>query len=282
MKVTLLGTSAAEGWPGLFCRCEACSRARELGGKNIRTRCSALLDDTLKIDFPPDILHQVLQCNVDLRCLSALLFTHAHDDHCAPAELQYRGIYFVPKPFHDKLAIYGSKDAVQKIQTALSPGTPDLDSDKFPLALNTLLSEKTVTVSDYNVTPIQAQHDPEQECFNLIIEDADGITLLYATDTGWYEESTWDFLKGFRLDGVVVECTKGMEEGGYMGHLSIPDVIRFRERLIAEGIFRPESPLVITHLSHLSGLMHDEHEALLNPHNIQVGYDGMTFHITAA
>ncbi|HLK55939.1 MAG TPA: MBL fold metallo-hydrolase [Chthonomonadaceae bacterium] len=282
MKVTLLGTSAAEGWPALFCRCEACGKARILGGKNIRTRCSALLDDTLKIDFPPDILHQVLQHNLDLRCLSALVFTHAHDDHCAPAELQYRGVYFVPKPFADKLQIFGSKDTVHKIRTALSPETPDLDPAKYPLALHTLLPEKTITVSDYQVTPIRAQHDPTQDCFNLIFQDADGTTLLYATDTGWYEESTWEFLKGFRLDGIVVECTKGLQDDGYKGHLSIPEVIRFRERLIGYGAFRPESPMVTTHFSHLSGLLHEETDALLKPHNIQAGYDGMTFHISAA
>ena len=280
MKVTLLGTSAAEGWPALFCRCEFCGKARQLGGKDIRTRCSAILDDSLKIDFPPDILHQVLQHNVDLRCLSALVFTHAHDDHCAPAELQYRGHYFVPKPFGDKLAVFGSKEAVLKIQTALSPEAPDLDPDKFPLTLNTLLPEQTVAVSDYQVTPIRALHDPSQDCFNLIIEDAEGVSLLYATDTGWYEEATWEFLKGYHLDGVVIECTKGMEEGGYQGHLSIPDVIRFRERLIADGLFYPDSPMVTTHHSHLSGLMHAEQEALLNPHNIQVGYDGMIFHLS--
>jgi len=34
MKVKILGTAAAEGWPALFCRCPACQRARKLGGKN--------------------------------------------------------------------------------------------------------------------------------------------------------------------------------------------------------------------------------------------------------
>ncbi|HEV2472042.1 MAG TPA: hypothetical protein VGS41_05210, partial [Chthonomonadales bacterium] len=81
MKITLLGTSAAEGWPGLFCRCRACGEARRLGGKNIRTRASALIDGILKIDFPPDTLYHVIRYNLDLQCLAALVFTHAHDDH---------------------------------------------------------------------------------------------------------------------------------------------------------------------------------------------------------
>ncbi|HEX28759.1 TPA: hypothetical protein ENG04_01615 [Candidatus Poribacteria bacterium] len=54
MKVKFLGTAAAEGWPGVFCECENCRRAREAGGKNIRTRSSLLLNDIYKVDLPPD------------------------------------------------------------------------------------------------------------------------------------------------------------------------------------------------------------------------------------
>ena len=31
MKLTYLGTAAAEGLPALFCNCEFCQKARELG-----------------------------------------------------------------------------------------------------------------------------------------------------------------------------------------------------------------------------------------------------------
>ena len=47
MNLTYLGTAAAEGWPGIFCRCEFCERAKRLGGRDIRTRSQALLDDAL-------------------------------------------------------------------------------------------------------------------------------------------------------------------------------------------------------------------------------------------
>ena len=67
MKVQLLGTSAAEGWPGLFCNCRACEEARRLGGKNIRSRSSALIDGVLKIDLPPDTLYHVFRHGLDLR-----------------------------------------------------------------------------------------------------------------------------------------------------------------------------------------------------------------------
>jgi phosphoribosyl 1,2-cyclic phosphate phosphodiesterase len=282
MKVTLLGTSSAEGWPALFCGCEACGAARRLGGKNIRTRCSAIVDDRLKIDLPPDILTQVVQNGLDLRCLTAILFTHAHADHCAPNELQYRGHYFVPKPFTDRLNLYGSRDVISTIMQCLSPDGSLMDQARYPLRLHTMTAYAALTISDYHVTPISANHDPAQECFNFIIEDEFGTTLLYATDTGWYSPETWEHLAQYKFDGVVIEATKGMQEDGYEGHLSIPQVIEFRNRLIDSGIFRPNGVMVTTHVSHLCGLMHEEMEALLAPHNILAGYDGMVFQVDSA
>ena len=51
MRLTYLGTAAAEGFPAIFCNCEYCNEARRLGGKNIRTRSQALVNDDLLIDF---------------------------------------------------------------------------------------------------------------------------------------------------------------------------------------------------------------------------------------
>lgn len=43
MKITYLGTAAAEGFPAMFCNCEYCREAKKLGGKNIRTRSQAII-----------------------------------------------------------------------------------------------------------------------------------------------------------------------------------------------------------------------------------------------
>ena len=44
LKLQYLGTAAAEAFPGVFCHCETCAKARTLGGKNIRRRsaCTAM------------------------------------------------------------------------------------------------------------------------------------------------------------------------------------------------------------------------------------------------
>ena len=54
MKLTFLGTAAAEGFPAIFCNCEYCKEARKLGGKNIRSRSQTLINDDLLIDLPAD------------------------------------------------------------------------------------------------------------------------------------------------------------------------------------------------------------------------------------
>ena len=62
MKFRYLGTAAAEGWPAVFCNCDHCHRAKKAGGRNIRTRSQALINDDLLIDFPSDSYHHALHC----------------------------------------------------------------------------------------------------------------------------------------------------------------------------------------------------------------------------
>ncbi len=268
MNITLLGTSGAEGWPGLFCRCDVCQTARAKGGKNLRTRSSALLDGVLKIDFPPDILQQVVNAHVDLLGLRAILFTHAHDDHLCASELQYAGPYFVPTPLTTRLPLYGPIDAICKINGML-------EVERLPFALHVLQPYETVEIADYNVTPILAHHDPKQVCFNYIISDTSGATLLYATDTGWYDESTWHILEQHRFDAIVIECGNGPKTGSYPGHLSISDLKALRERLLESKSITAPCPVVATHFPHLGGMLHDELEATLGEFGATAGYDGM-------
>src|SRR5437867_10370677 len=119
MKVQLLGTGSAEGQPALFCRCAICRKARELGGKDHRSRASALIDGGLKIDLPQDTLHHVLTQGLDLTAIQYLIFTHTHDDHFAFRELQYMSWMFVTETWDRKLTIYAPPDGIEEIQRSL-------------------------------------------------------------------------------------------------------------------------------------------------------------------
>ncbi|MDD4098077.1 MAG: hypothetical protein PHC30_04850, partial [Lentisphaeria bacterium] len=87
MRLTLLGTAAAEAVPALWCECDVCATARRRGGKDVRRRCCYLLDDDTMIDFGPDAFWQTTQAQIDLTVLKRLIFTHPHIDHLNPTEL---------------------------------------------------------------------------------------------------------------------------------------------------------------------------------------------------
>lgn len=65
MKIKYLGTAAYEGVPALFCNCEVCKKSRAAGGKNIRTRSQAVIDDKIMIDFNPDTVTHTLNYGID-------------------------------------------------------------------------------------------------------------------------------------------------------------------------------------------------------------------------
>ena len=75
MRVHILGSSAAEGFPALFCECPACRRARKAGGKNIRSRVCLRIDEDILIDLPPDSLGQAHRAGFSLASIQHLLIS---------------------------------------------------------------------------------------------------------------------------------------------------------------------------------------------------------------
>ena len=94
MEIQYLGTAAAEGLPALFCDCETCRRARDIGGKEVRTRTQSLVDGKILLDFPPDTYAHALRHSLRLGQIQHLLVTHSHMDHFFPVELIHRHEHF--------------------------------------------------------------------------------------------------------------------------------------------------------------------------------------------
>lgn len=264
MRVRLMGTAAAEGWPAVWCGCDACSRARAAGGKNVRTRSGALIDDDLKIDLPPDTYMQALRDGIELSKVRSLFITHTHADHYYLNEL---AMAFAPFA-HERppLQIFGDRWAIEGILEAF-PNWPQ------PENLQVVEPYQMVDVEGTEILPLRAAHFPGRGGLNFIVRRG-GKTLLYGMDSGWFPDDSWEAQQAFRFDIVILDCTHGpIPAGAYHG--GIDSVIATKERMLKDGTATDETIFVANHFSHNGGLLHEELEEQLSPHGILVAYDGL-------
>lgn len=264
MLIRLLGTGAAEGIPAMFSDTRVSCIARREGGREVRTRASALIDGCLKVDFGPDSLAQIHRDRLDARDWCGLIFTHSHDDHFSPSEIQYF-LHPFSQCEHMPFPILANEAIVRRIRDAYP---------EWPMELVTTRSFETVHLVDYAITPIRANHLLEEDSHNLIFERA-GERILYGTDTGIWGEETWKFLEGAAIDLLVLECTNGRESSDYFGHLGIPQMLDVLDRMRKVGALKPDATVVSTHHSHNGDMTYAELESDLAQHGIVAGYDGL-------
>ena len=97
VKITYYGTGDGYGIPEPFCSCRLCSYARAHGGKDIRTRSQATVDDIM-IDCSSDMFAHQAFYGLDMRKYRHILITHGHSDHYAASEMTAR--YQDPDTWH--------------------------------------------------------------------------------------------------------------------------------------------------------------------------------------
>ncbi|HVL38224.1 MAG TPA: MBL fold metallo-hydrolase [Fimbriimonadaceae bacterium] len=268
MKIRLLGTGAADGIPAFTMDSEVSRHARQVGGKEIRSRCGALIDDVLKLDLPPDTLAQCQRDRVDPGLWTGLVFSHSHDDHFAPREIQYFVYPFNEREF-TPFTIYGNAAICSRLNEIYP---------EWPIELVETRSFQCFRHGDHSVTPIRANHKLDEDSHNLIVQ-GEGKTFLYGTDTGVWEEPTWAYLSDFRLDGLVLECTEGFHGTGYAGHLDIYSFFHVIDRLRKQGTVHDGTFIATTHHSALGQATHAQLESVLRPHGIEPGFDGMVIEL---
>lgn len=266
-KIKFLGTAAAEGWPGLFCECDVCQKARDFGGKNIRTRCSLQIDDEYKVDLPPDNYLHVLRYNLNFAIVKHLFVTHTHYDHFHPDDLLMRREPFAHLRREEPLFVYGNKKVIRSIKSTMR-AAPGLD-----LKPQLLKPFSPTEAGKFKVTPLEASHSEVENCL-LFLFEADGKMIFHGYDTGWFPTETWHFLENHTLDMAILDCTSGdIPDMKY--HMSVHYVIKAKERMLSRGIADKETTFVATHFSHTGGLLHEDLIAKLQPKNIRVAFDGL-------
>ena len=264
MKLTYLGTAAAEGFPALFCRCRFCNEARSLGGKNIRTRSQSLINDDLLIDFPADTYWHFLQNGIEADKIAYLLITHAHPDHFYQSDLFMRTPPFAHEMREPVLQVFCPKTVYEAF-------------DKFPknVTVTVLEAYQTVSVGPYRVPPLPARHMFGSEAFIYIIEGEK--TILYTHDTGFPYEEVFSYIEENKLvfDMVSFDCTnvdiRISDEGTHMGFANIERAI---SRLSLMGAIHDSTVKYVNHFSHNGGPLHHVLEERAASLGCSVSYDG--------
>ncbi len=257
IRFLLLGTGSSDLSPSPWCACDYCARAREDSGEDQRGFSCALLYPDVLIDCPPDLPRSAVQWGVELYKVRHLLITHSHYDHFSPEVLLLRrSVHWARKGADDDsllvpelipLTVYGNSLVAEGCRTVLKEegGRYDLKIEvrKVKRFEPVRLDERTV------VHPLRAAHlgSEGEECFIYLIE-RDQWAILYATDTGWFPEETWDYLRQFRLDIAVVDATFGIGSATD-DHLNVSEAIKLKNALLNNGLLKEEALFAVTHLS---------------------------------
>ncbi|MBP3634319.1 MAG: hypothetical protein J6J43_07075 [Oscillospiraceae bacterium] len=275
MKLTYLGTAAAEGIPGLFCQCKNCIRARELGGRNIRTRSQALVDDCLLIDFPPDTFLHTLYHGLDITKIKSCIVTHAHSDHLYAPDLEMRKVGFAILPKNaPTFTVYAARRGYEMICESLKESRVQPER----VQAEEVIPGEVFEVEGFRVLPLPAKHAPKTTPVVFVVEK-DGKRFGYFHDTSILPEESWVMLE--TLDGpmqlVSLDCTEGTMVEDSLGHMNLSQCIRTKERLLAIGAANEQTVFVLNHFSHNGeNTLYDELLPYAEAAGFVVSYDGMT------
>lgn len=276
MKIKYLGTAAAEGIPAVFCECENCKRSRELGGRNIRTRSQAIIDDTILIDFPADTYMHYLIHNIPLNKIKTCIITHSHIDHLYYEEVaMHRNGVFAHLTSEEPLTFYAWEDGYNKLSSYIrncNIGAKDVKAVKIE-------PYKAFEVEGYKIMPIKAEHDPASSPVVFVIEK-NGKSIFYANDSSEYSDESFECLKSLQkpIDVVSLDCTEACNHTTYVGHLCLERCIALRKKLIDEKIASDNSIFVLNHFSHNgANVVYDDFVKIAAEHKFVVSYDGMEF-----
>ena len=227
MRIRLLGTGSADGWPNPWCDCPSCAAAAAQGV--VRGQTSVLVDDRLLIDLGPDGPRAAVRQGVSLAGVRAVLVTHGHTDHHAPAVWMWRGWATPRGPlalFAPPLVLEAADRLDNRVRTtAVTPGD-------------------RVRAAGYDVVALPAEHPGGAVLYD--VTGPDGGRLLYATDTGILPEVAVELTSGRAYDVVLLELA-GTPIPSHLTLATWPDQLA---RLRAVGAVTEATQVLAVHLGH--------------------------------
>jgi L-ascorbate metabolism protein UlaG (beta-lactamase superfamily) len=270
LRIRFLGTAAAEGIPAPFCECPTCTHARIHGGKDLRMRTAALINNDLLVDCGPDLVAAAQRFGLTLSGVETLLVTHAHSDHLLPGNLHWRapGFRLTPvRPLH----VFGPGPVTRMLRRDAE--WPAL-VEKGEIALTTVRAGQSWKSGSYRITAVPATHYGNQAALLYVVSDG-ARKLFYAADSGPLTERGWQIVATQApFDAVLMEETMGPTET-WGEHHSFETFLEAHRRFVAEGWLTDAACFVAFHFSHFSNPPHAELVRRFDAHGVLVAYDGM-------
>lgn len=284
MRFTFLGTSASNAFPEAFCNCRNCHTARSEGGRSLRKRSAALVNDDLLVDLGPDIMTASQLHGIDLTRVQHCIQTHAHADHLDLSHLLSRspGFGVVGAP---RLHFYASSQTLESAGKLFSHIPIDLDllsveaEGVLNLEIHELVPFTPMEIGQYLVTAFPANHALGSGAFLFAIESGDHA-IFYGTDTASLSEDTWRAFRDFGMEFalVVLDHTYGPNEDGEE-HLSAREISQHVRRMREEGVLKENGRALVTHIAHAWNPAHDELSAFAGRNGYEVAFDGLSIEI---
>ena len=261
MKVRFLGTGAAGGWPNPYCACSSCCEERSAG--RARSSTSLLVNEQILLDCGPAAIDGARALHQSLADVEHVVITHGHPDHLSPAFLLFRHWAHGPtgrsqSPLH----VWAPPLALASCEPWIAPDDRGHTVQLHPITAGDELTLRTTTsVTTLRVLP--ASHDPASarhgkapadplagEAVLLDLQDADGVRLLYATDTGPLSDAALQMTadRGYHL--ACIEETFGDFSDHQTGHLDLATFATTVEQLRSSRAITEQTRVVAVHLGH--------------------------------
>ncbi|MGH6718975.1 MAG: MBL fold metallo-hydrolase [Alphaproteobacteria bacterium] len=199
MRVTVLGCGASGGVPVLGCRCAVCLSTDP---RNRRRRASVLIeaaDVRLLIDASPDLRAQLLDSATTR--LDAVLFSHAHADHCHGID----DLRLVCRTIEAPLDAWATADTLAELERRFGyafgswDGTGAGAGGWFRPALVAHAIAGPFAVSGVTVRPFVQRHGPTMTTLGFRVG-----RFAYSTDVSDLDDDAFTALAG--IDTWIVDC----------------------------------------------------------------------------